>query len=155
MEYIRSEERINGCVFCDAAACSTDSSGNLIVARNLYTFVIMNRYPYTSGHVMVLPYLHTSMLEELDEKVRSELIEMTNHAIVVLQRLYNPEGFNIGMNIGEAAGAGIEEHIHMHVVPRWSGDTNFMTSLGNTRVLPEEVVESYRQIRNQWSLDEF
>jgi len=149
MEYIRFFEKGSGCVFCEALTLS-DSFENLIVHRGKYAFVILNRFPYTSGHLMVLPYVHCSFLHELDTDIRKEIIELTNKAILVLSQIYKPEGFNIGMNIGEAAGAGIEEHLHMHVVPRWSGDTNYMTSLGSTRVLPEALDETYRRIVTDW-----
>jgi ATP adenylyltransferase len=111
----------------------------------------MNRFPYTSGHLLIVPYSHESGLDNLDSESRAELIELANRAAIVLQKIYKPEGFNLGMNIGEVAGAGIADHIHMHVVPRWGGDTNFMSSLAHTRVLPEALEVSYQRIREGWN----
>jgi ATP adenylyltransferase len=99
---------------------------------------------------MVLPYKHTSSLTDLDSATRTEMMELLNKGMQIIKKLYKPQGFNLGANIGEAAGAGIEEHVHLHIVPRWSGDTNFMSSVGGTRVLPEALEESYRRIRNAW-----
>lgn len=151
MTYIQSDKNENGCAFCQELVRS-DGPGNLIVARGKHTFLILNRYPYTSGHVMVVPYAHVSTLSELDHMTRTEMMEIINRAINLLQELYHPQGFNIGINIGIAAGAGITEHIHMHAVPRWTGDTNFMSALGNTRVLPESLEESYQRIKEAWDM---
>ena len=112
--------------------------------------MILNRYPYTSGHLMAVPYEHLPSLDLLDAETRAEMMELTNKAIQVLRKIYTPQGFNIGINIGAAAGAGIAEHVHMHIVPRWGGDTNFMSSLANTRVLPESLEETYTRVRQEW-----
>jgi ATP adenylyltransferase len=148
MDYIE-QPKPDGCVFCEAAS-QPDSLENLIVHRARSAFVIVNRYPYTSGHLMVVPFAHTPTLQGLDPAVRAEMIELANLGLNVLQGVYHPQGFNLGVNIGEAAGAGIEEHVHLHVVPRWAGDTNFMSSLGRTRVLPESLAETYRRVRSAW-----
>ena len=151
MTYIKGETKtIEGCVFCHAQT-QEDGPENQIVARGDRAFVILNRYPYTSGHVMVLPYVHVSRLDQLDPVTRTEIMELTTKTTEVLQALYNPQGFNIGINQGAAAGAGIEAHIHMHIVPRWNGDTNFMTAVGETRVLPEALDETWRRVRAQWT----
>jgi ATP adenylyltransferase len=149
MAYIQSNRNEQGCAFCIELS-HPDGPDNLIIHRGKKAFVILNRYPYTSGHLMTVPYEHQSSLDELDRETRAELIELAHEAILVLNKVYEPQGFNVGINIGDAAGAGITEHIHVHVVPRWGGDTNFMSSLANTRVLPESLEESYRRIRRQW-----
>jgi len=149
MSYIENHSKEERCVFC-AAVSDDDDAGNLIVTRGERVFVILNRYPYTSGHCMVVPDEHCSGLEQLDSQTRAEMMELANQATLVLQSVYNPQGFNLGMNIGEVAGAGIAEHIHLHIVPRWGGDTNFMSSLANTRVLPEALDDTYRRVRKAW-----
>jgi len=149
MEYINNHDKVAGCVFCSALE-QPDSVENLIIARGELAFVILNRYPYTSGHLMVVPNAHQSSLEALRPAARSELMELTNLAIQVLQQVYHPEGFNLGMNIGSVAGAGIAEHVHMHVVPRWGGDTNFMSAVAGTRVLPESLEDTYLRLRAGW-----
>ncbi|MEK6220914.1 MAG: HIT domain-containing protein [Chloroflexota bacterium] len=149
MNYIESDKKLDGCVFCKAIA-EKDGPENLIVSRGKLSFVILNRYPYTSGHVMVLPYKHVPTLTALDKATRIEMMEFVSQSTEILQNIYKPQGYNIGANIGEAAGAGIEEHIHLHVVPRWTGDTNFMSSLGETRVLPETMEESFKRIITAW-----
>ena len=149
MKYIQNQEPPNGCVFCLAAAQETDAE-NLVIKRAKHAFVILNRYPYTSGHLMVVPYLHVSSIENLDPETRHEMIELVNQSMIVLRGIYQPDAFNLGANVGAAAGAGIAEHVHMHVVPRWNGDTNFMTAISETRVLPEELSDTYRRIHEQW-----
>jgi ATP adenylyltransferase len=149
MEYIENHLKANGCVFCFEQEKS-DGSENLIVTRGQKAFVILNRYPYTSGHIMTVPHIHKSTLEDLDPETRAEMLELATIGMRVLRRIYNPQGFNVGVNIGEAAGAGITEHVHLHVVPRWMGDTNFMTSLGKTRVLPENLEKTYKRVCEEW-----
>ncbi|MHB8818581.1 MAG: HIT family protein [Bellilinea sp.] len=139
----------NGCIFCDALA-HEDKATSLIVARGEHCFAMMNLYPYTSGHIMVVPNAHQSSLEMLEPAARSELMEMVSHGIEVLRQIYHPEGFNVGVNIGAAAGAGVVSHVHMHIVPRWAGDTNFMSALAGTRVLPEALDDTYRRLREGW-----
>jgi ATP adenylyltransferase len=149
MTYIQNNQHSADCVFCSALE-QADGPANLIVARGGRAFVILNRYPYTSGHLMVVPNAHRAALEELDAHTRAEMMELSNQAILILQAVYHPQGFNLGMNIGEVSGAGIADHIHMHIVPRWGGDTNFMTSLANTRVLPESLPDTYQRVRQSW-----
>ena len=149
MTYIISNIKNTACVFC-AARDQSDSESNLIIAKGSSSFVILNRYPYTSGHIMVVPNRHAARLDELDEGCRAEIIELSNRAILVIGAEYKAQGFNVGLNIGEAAGAGIAEHLHMHVVPRWGGDTNFMSSIGGARVLPETLQDTYQRLRKAW-----
>lgn len=149
MSYIENHLKEESCVFCGAAS-RPDSEENLVIFRGPRVFIILNRYPYTSGHLMAVPYQHCSSLEGLDPETRAEMMELIHRAILVLQAVYHPQGFNLGMNIGEAAGAGIAEHIHFHVVPRWGGDTNFMSSLAETRVLPEVLEDTYRRVKKAW-----
>jgi ATP adenylyltransferase len=146
MEYIENHGKEDGCVFCKAPALE-DSPENLIVHRGKYAFVILNRYPYTSGHVMIVPLRHEPTLEKLDSAERAEMMELTSRSMGVLTQVYQTRAFNVGMNIGEAAGAGIKEHVHIHVVPRWVGDTNFMSTLASTRVLPETLDDTWKRIR--------
>ena len=115
--------------------------------RGQHAFVILNRYPYTSGHVMVVPIRHEPDLETLDAAARAEMMELTSRSTAVLRRVYQTVAFNVGMNIGEAAGAGVKEHVHIHVVPRWVGDTNFMSTLASTRVLPETLEDTWKRIK--------
>jgi ATP adenylyltransferase len=149
MKYISSEKQQDGCVFC-LAASKNDGADNLIVERRKYSFVILNRYPYTSGHLMVVPFEHQSSIEGLSSETLAEMMEFSVRAIKVLRMVYNPQGFNVGVNIGEAAGAGILDHVHMHIVPRWGGDTNFISTLGKARVLPETLSDTYSRVKSKW-----
>jgi ATP adenylyltransferase len=149
MTYIQNNQHSAECVFCTALE-QPDSPDNLIVTRGRRAFVILNRYPYTSGHLMVVPSEHRAALDELDAQTRAEIMELSNQAILILQLVYHPQGFNLGMNIGEVAGAGIADHVHMHIVPRWGGDTNFMSSLADTRVLPESLANTYQRVHQSW-----
>ena len=149
MKFVQSQDPKTTCIFCKVLE-QTDDEDNLLVSRGLKAFVILNRYPYTSGHLMIVPFAHQSSLELLDTATRAEMMELMNHAVEVLRAVYHPQGFNLGANIGELAGAGIADHVHLHVVPRWGGDTNFMTALGNTRVIPESLEETYRRVRTGW-----
>ncbi len=149
MAYIQNHLLEEGCAFCNELA-KPDGPDNLIVYRGQRAFVILNRYPYTSGHLMMVPYEHQPSLELLDAQTRAEMMELAVKAVQVLTKEYQAQGFNVGINIGVAAGAGIAEHIHLHVVPRWSGDTNFMSSLGQTRVLPESLEETFQRIKAGW-----
>jgi ATP adenylyltransferase len=124
------------CIFCDAGA---RAGAELVLYRGSHGFVILNRYPYNNGHLMVVPNRHIKTLADLTSDERAELMAMARWAEMALTESYHPQGLNVGINLGKAAGAGIENHLHIHAVPRWSGDTNFMTSIGETRVLPEEL----------------
>ena len=149
MTYIENHEKTDGCVFCDAQS-REDGPGNLIAHRGRFAYVILNRYPYTSGHLMVIPFEHKSNLEELDSATRGEMMELASRCTTVLRMIYRTESFNVGVNIGEAAGAGVLGHVHIHVVPRWMGDTNFMSALGDTRVLPEALEDTYVKVRDSF-----
>lgn len=149
MSYITNSNKQAGCVFCNALA-RDDGPDSLVVQRGEYCFSILNRYPYTSGHIMIVPVIHQSSLELLDAPTRAEIMELCAVWLEILRQEYRPQGFNVGFNIGEAAGAGIEEHIHLHIVPRWNGDTNFMSTLASTRVLPEALEDTYWRLRNAW-----
>jgi len=141
--------KVSGCVFCDVQV-DADDSASFLVYRGDCAFVILNRYPYTSGHLLVVANDHHTSFEHLSPACRSEMMELSTRCITVLRTVYGPDGFNLGANIGEAAGAGIPGHAHLHVVPRWTGDSSFMSVLGETRVLPEELDESYRRIHQAW-----
>lgn len=149
MEYIENHIGEPGCVFCRVQQ-EEDSPENLVVHRGEHVFVMLNRYPYTTGHLMVIPYRHEADLAALSPETRAEMMELTAQAIEVLREIYHPQAFNVGMNLGAAAGAGIAAHLHMHIVPRWSGDTNFMSTLADTRVLPEALEVTYERIRAAW-----
>ena len=148
--YIENAEKEEGCIFCNALRHDANGEKTLIVFRGERAFVIVNLYPYTSGHVMVAPIDHKSSLELLDPATRSEMMELVTRAIEALKRAYDPQAFNVGANIGKAAGAGVPDHIHMHIVPRWNGDTNFMSTLGETRVLPETIDETLKRLKENW-----
>jgi ATP adenylyltransferase len=149
MAYIENTTPEEGCVFCNRPK-QTDGTENLIVARGQRAYVILNRFPYTSGHLMIVPFAHQPSLELLDVATRAEMMELLTHAVEVLRFVYRPQGFNLGANIGELAGAGIADHVHLHVVPRWAGDTNFMTALGETRLIPESLEETYHRVQDGW-----
>lgn len=149
MHYIKTNTLGNACVFC-AALQKEDGYENLIVQRGQLAFVILNRFPYASGHLMVVPYVHEPNFEALDTATRSEIMELLTRSTQALNRIYQPAGYNIGANIGAASGAGVASHVHLHVVPRWMGDTNFMTTVGDTRVLPEDLGVTYRRMREDW-----
>jgi len=143
--YIASAPKDDRCIFCDAAEAHDDQKA-LIVFRGKKTFVILNRYPYTSGHVMVVPYAHQATLEASEPETLAEMITTARRLEGTLEALYHPQGYNVGINIGRAAGAGIAGHLHMHVLPRWIGDVNFMTSVGETRVQPEDLTTTYERL---------
>lgn len=134
------------CVFC-VNEDRTHDSERLIVFRGIHNFVILNLFPYTSGHAMVVPYAHCDTIVLAKPDQLAEMMQLSQQIIAALQRLYRPEGFNLGMNLGTAAGAGIREHFHMHIVPRWVGDANFITVTGETRVLPEELHMTYQRVK--------
>ena len=147
-DYLASHgERRPACVFCVGEDSSRDAE-RLVVLRAEHNFVILNLFPYTSGHLMVAPYEHLSTIVDAKTAQLSEMMDLSKRAITALQKTYRPDGFNIGMNLGEAAGAGIREHFHLHVVPRWTGDANFISITGETRVLPEELSRTYERLKS-------
>ena len=145
MEYIQAEKS-GYCILCQKPQEKTDES-NYILCRRTYNFVMLNAYPYNPGHLMVAPYSHVGTLEEFRDEELWEHIRLVREAVAALRATLKPQGANIGINIGGAAGAGIEDHIHTHIVPRWAGDTNFMTVVPDVRVLPEALAETYRKLK--------
>lgn len=141
-----SKDKENGCVFCAALRLGDDKAA-WIVHRGAGCFVILNAFPYTSGHVMVVPYEHVDQLQKLSAPAAQEMMELSRKLEGILRDLYHPDGLNLGMNLGKAAGAGIAGHIHMHVLPRWVADANFMSVIGETRILPEDLETTYARIK--------
>ena len=134
------------CVFC-VGEDRTHDAERLIVFRGTHNFIILNLFPYTSGHLMVAPYEHLDTIVSAKADQLTEMMQLSKKSIAVLQKLYRADGFNLGMNLGSAAGAGVREHFHLHVVPRWIGDASFMTIVGETRVLPEELQKTYERVK--------
>ena len=144
--YVSKAEPSDGCIFCNKSQESRDEE-NLILHRAERNFVLLNLYPYTSGHLMIAPYQHVATLGAAPAETVEEMMRLARLAEGHLQSVYKPQGFNIGMNLGECAGAGIAGHIHLHVLPRWIGDANFMTTVAETRVMPESIEETYLKLR--------
>ena len=144
--YVSTAEKASGCVFCNVVAAGDDEKV-LIVHRAKYCFVILNAYPYTPGHVMVVPYAHLDEVQKLPSEGATEMMALSQRMESVLRELYHPDGINLGMNIGKAAGAGVAGHIHMHVLPRWVADGNFMSVVGETRLLPETLDVTWKRMR--------
>jgi ATP adenylyltransferase len=149
--YITSADHAPSCIFCDRAPSAeanlSDDERNVVVHRGEHCFVIVNAFPYTSGHVMIVPYAHLDRLDLLPAAAATEMMALAQRLETVLRKLYRPDGINLGMNIGKAAGAGVAGHIHMHVLPRWVADANFMSVIGETRVLPESIFVTAQRIR--------
>jgi len=146
MQYILGP-KTNGCILCEKARePGADDTKNLILARGPFTYVLMNIYPYNSGHLMIAPYRHLESLEKLSSEERAEMMTWASDSERILREVFQAMGFNIGVNVGRVAGAGIDDHVHMHVVPRWNGDTNFMPVLGETKVIPEHLEETYARL---------
>jgi ATP adenylyltransferase len=152
LEYVKdaSKDNSDACVFC-AALEAGDDEANLIVHRGERCFVILNKFPYTNGHLMVAPYDHVAAIQELEPETVAELMALAQRSMNALETGYSPHGYNVGFNQGRVAGAGVEHHIHMHVVPRWGGDTNFMPVLGDTRVMNQTLEDSYETVRKEFS----
>ncbi len=148
IDAVTAEDRPDGCLFCAVVAGDDDEGG--VVAREPLTFALLNRYPYTSGHLMVAPRRHVSDLEALTAEEAAALMETTRRATVAVKGAYDPDGLNLGANLGRAAGAGVPGHLHVHVLPRWVGDANFMTSVAEARVLPEALDRSLEKLRAAW-----
>ena len=144
--YVAEARNVTRCVFCDLPAANRDEE-SFIVLRGVKNFVILNRYPYTSGHVMIVPYAHTADFAGLDTATTSEMMLLAQRVQAALAGVYTPDGFNLGMNLGRSAGAGIADHIHLHLLPRWNGDTNFITTVGETRMQPEDLSTTYAKLR--------
>lgn len=150
MKYIQNTKgNDEDCIFCSALT-KPDNFENLVIARGKVSFALLNLYPYTSGHMMVAPFSHKPNLDELTPQSRGEMMELVSQCIVVLKKVYQPQAFNVGANIGEAAGAGVPGHVHLHIVPRWTGDTNFMATVGEVRVLPKSIDQTYSRVLAAW-----
>jgi len=148
MEYIRMK-KADGCILCEKPGQDSDAV-NYILYRGDKNFVIMNSYPYNPGHLMIAPYRHIASLEELTDEELHEHFDIVSRSIKVLRQAFSPSGFNLGINIGEVAGAGIEGHVHTHIVPRWQGDTNFMPVISDVRVVPEALAETYQKLKGKF-----
>jgi len=149
-QYVTSADKTPGCVFCRVLE-EDDNEKNLVVHRAPLNFVILNRFPYTSGHLMIVPYKHESSLLGLDQATSTEMMELAKLSQKALEAEYQPDGYNIGLNLGKCAGAGIAAHVHMHVVPRWTGDANFVSVISETRILPEELSRSFEKLSKHFS----
>jgi ATP adenylyltransferase len=145
IRYVRGEKQA-GCFLCQNPAQQNDTE-TYILFRGKHNFIIMNSFPYNPGHLLVAPYRHNGLVEELTADERNEHFELVSRAIVALKKAFNPGGFNIGANLGRAAGAGVEDHFHSHIVPRWNGDTNFVPVLSDVRVLPQALADTYEDLR--------
>jgi ATP adenylyltransferase len=148
LEYIEQADEQTGCIFCDAFA-GPDTAG-LVVRRGDHTFVLLNRFPYASGHLMVAPIRHVGDFGELDDAEALETHRLAQQGLGALAAVYGPQGYNLGWNLGRIAGAGVVDHVHMHVVPRWTGDTNFMPVLADVKVLPEHIAETRQRLASAW-----
>jgi ATP adenylyltransferase len=149
LEYVQTADEQEGCVFCAAAA--GDDESHLVVHRGERAFVLLNKFPYTSGHLLVAPYRHGAGFAELDDAEALEIHRLATDGIAALAAVYSPDGHNVGWNIGRVAGAGIVDHAHLHVVPRWSGDTSFMPVLADVKVIPEALADSRRRLAAAWA----
>ena len=151
-KYIASgvDSQSDRCVFCDIAADPTKDDTNFVVHRGELGFVVLNLFPYITGHLLVVPYEHTGEFDSVAKEITDELMDLAKKAQTALKQVYSPPGFNIGINLGAAAGAGIVGHLHIHVLPRWSGDTNFMTTVSESRVIPESLETTYSRLRTKF-----
>ena len=150
-QYVVNAGNTSGCIFCDLPAANRDEE-TLIVLRSTKNYVVLNRYPYTAGHIMIVPYAHTADFAGLDAQTATEMMYVAQRVQAALDSVYHPDGFNLGMNLGRSAGAGIADHLHLHLLPRWAGDTNFMTTIGETRMEPEELSTTYEKLRRALDL---
>ena len=151
-DYIRADnkERANDdCVFCSILADPADDEEKFILRRAGFNFIILNIYPYISGHLMIVSYAHVANLDELPKEASDEMMDLAKHCQTVLREVYQPDGINLGMNLGRAAGAGVAGHLHLHVLPRWFGDANFMTAVGETRTIPESLDNTYQKLKGK------
>jgi ATP adenylyltransferase len=144
-EYIKKVFKMKGCIFCQALK-KKDDKRSFILYRGVHNFVLLNKYPYTPGHLMIAPYKHLSSIELAEKEATDEMTELLRKCLSLLRKQYNPQGFNTGMNIGQSAGAGVADHYHLHIIPRWSGDSNFMPLIGKTKVVLEDLHTSYEKL---------
>jgi ATP adenylyltransferase len=138
------------CVFCSLQQNPADDEKNFIVHRASHNFVVLNLYPYISGHLLIVPYAHLGELDAAPKETTDELMDLSKRCQRILREAYRPHGFNLGMNLGRSAGAGVAEHIHLHIMPRWTGDANFMSTIGETRVIPEDLSDTYRKLHGKF-----
>ncbi len=151
-KYIENVSNKNECIFCTKPR-EEPSKDNLVLYKSRHSFIILNLFPYNTGHLMIAPYKHTSKILDLNDEEWLDIVNLLNLSIKIIEEVYKPQGFNIGMNIGRISGAGIEEHLHIHIVPRWAGDTNFMPVISNTKVIPESLEDTYNKLEKK--LEEF
>ena len=151
-KYIASgvDAQAGSCTFCRMAEEKDNDEANLVVHRGVHNFVALNLYPYITGHLLIIPYQHLGELDSANKETTDEIMDLTKQCQTILRTVYSPAGFNLGMNLGAAAGAGIVDHIHLHLLPRWAGDTNFMTSIAESRVIPESLETTYSKIRDKF-----
>ena len=138
------------CVFCEIQKDPDQDEASFVLHRAAHNFIVLNIYPYISGHLLIVPYEHVGELDAASKETTDELMDLTKRSQTALRDVYGPGGFNIGMNLGRSGGAGIVDHIHIHVMPRWAGDTNFMSTIGGTRVIPEDLTTTYRKLRDKF-----
>jgi len=153
-DYIKSggethADNPSGCIFCDILNNPASDEEKFILKRAGFNFVILNIYPYISGHMMVVPYEHIADLDQASKEISNEMMDLTKQCQAALRETYRPDGVNLGMNMGRAAGAGVAGHFHMHILPRWYGDANFMTSIGQTRTIPESLHDTYQKLKGK------
>lgn len=148
-DYIKNSDSTN-CVFCDILQSPASDEEKFIVHRGRYNFVILNAFPYISGHLMVVPFNHLADLDQAEKETTDELMDLAKRSQTALREIYKPNGFNMGMNFGKAGGAGVAEHFHLHFLPRWIGDTNFMTATGETRTMPENLQTTYEKLKGKF-----
>lgn len=154
-DYIKSgssekERQPPPCVFCALQEDAGDDASKFILHRAKFNFVVLNIYPYISGHLLIVPYAHVGELDAAPKETTDELMDLTKRSQTLLRETYSPHGFNLGMNLGRAAGAGVADHIHLHIMPRWMGDTNFMSNIGETRVIPEDLRTTYSKLHGKF-----
>ncbi len=149
MTYLQPSRKPRGCIFCIKARERRDAA-NLLLHRGRHGFIMMNLFPYNTGHLLIAPYAHGGGFEQLAEEAHLDLVRLATWGLRVLKAELHPEGFNLGVNLGRVSGAGIEDHLHWHIVPRWNGDTNFMPVFGDTRVIPEDLNETYKKLRRRF-----
>ena len=137
-------------MFCRIAGNPENDESNFVVHRTTHAFIVLNLYPYITGHMLVVPYLHTSEFDSIAKEITDEMMDLTKRSQAVLREIYAPAGFNVGINLGAAGGAGIADHVHIHVLPRWSGDTNFMTTVAESRVIPEDLKTTYAKLARKF-----
>lgn len=149
-QYITATKKETSCVFCRLASENNDEE-NFILYRGKHAYIVLNIYPYNSGHLLIIPFVHNKLLADLEKSISDEIMDLTKLCQTAIEKEYRPQGFNLGMNLGEAAGAGVAEHLHMHILPRWFGDANFTTVIGETKNLPEMLANTYQRLKPYFS----